>query len=1361
MVIFGQTSPNDKPTDVRILFPDFDKVTYDYIAKNPNALLKQRLKKTVWNFSEGQQKNWNAYDFTDSSYYQVSSTCRKVGKYCYIFVEDNSWETRVDVSAVEAVANAFDNSTPANSSKGIYQTEVDIFGDPPDEDNDEKIIILILDIKDGYSPPQKREYTAGYFSPWNETTGDSSNQAEIFYMDCYPVNLKSDNGLLESLGTCAHEFQHMIQFNYHGIKIVNKQIIFLNEGCSLVASYINGYAMREDTSYATESNVPLFKWRDRDTTGKVLKDYSRAGKFMLYYYEQFGNQFLTKFVQNSDVGITAIDNALECLSTLTTRRFDDILPDWFLANLINEKTIDPKFGYNYSKITKMVTQDFTNSPNYATDIYGMGVTYLSCKNERNLTITFSSPSSNVYVKAIKKNNSVVNLPVNVPLNKQFSFTEFGEDYNELLFVIYNLPLSNDTTAVPITAVESPIALIYPNGNENIVAGTNEYIKWSNKNSISIIKIEYSTNNGSSWNSISENILAASGKYNWPVPTVSSNNCVIKISDTFNPTIHDVNDEKFSIISSFLILNSPDGNEVYSVGSTMNISWISASIIDNVKLELTTDNGVSWSIIISSIPASTGSFAWAWGVPNTPSSNCKIRISDASNLQNYDESDNVFSIITPPSLTLLSPNGGENWSVNSIEHIQWSGNNVNNVKLEYSTNGGSEWIVISASTAFSYYDYSWTIPNAPSANCKIRISAVSHPDVFDVSENVFTILAGNFWSSDPNANNPISIVIGRQTYPRITSDGCKGAIITWCDSRNSLTEIYAQRINSNGISQWTLNGIQISFTGGDFPELANVGDNSAVIIWMNVGIYAQKINSNGVRQWNSDGIAVSTASSMSHSLISDGSGGAIVTWVDRRDRYDPKIYAQKISSSGDLTWNSNGIAICTARDLQALPNIISDGEGGAIITWFDNRTGNSQYTIYNYDIYAQRISSTGEIQWTANGVPICTKSGNQQYPKIISDGNGGAIITWYDTNGGIYIQKIDHSGIVQWATDGIAVSSLSGTYPRITSDGNGGAIITWMGNGIFAQRVNSNGMIQWQSDGVEICNQSSDPQYPNIISDGNGGAIIAWKDWRNHCWDFFAQKINSQGVFQWQIGGTPICIGNGDKGYDEFDEAPKMVSDELQGAVITWTQNDYDVFASRIFNNGALPVELTTLTSTIEHGSVNLVWHTSTEVNNYGFDVERKSEAEDWLKIGFVIGNGNSNSPKNYSFEDENPPSGKIQYRLKQIDFDGKYKYSDVVEVNIDAPTLFALKQNYPNPFNPTTTIKYSIPASLNSSKGGANVKLSVYDVLGRAVVRLVDEEKLPGNYEVKFDGSNIPSGVYFYRIQAGSFSQTKKLILIK
>ena len=186
-----------------------------------------------------------------------------------------------------------------------------------------------------------------------------------------------------------------------------------------------------------------------------------------------------------------------------------------------------------------------------------------------------------------------------------------------------------------------------------------------------------------------------------------------------------------------------------------------------------------------------------------------------------------------------------------------------------------------------------------------------------------------------------------------------------------------------------------------------------------------------------------------------------------------------------------------------------------------------------------------------------------------------------------------------------------------------------------------------------------------------------------------------------------------------------------------------------------PVELTTFTGSLIDKYVQLNWQTATEVNNYGFDIERSTKNENWKKIGFVAGNGNSNSPKFYSFRELMPIiSDNYYYRLKQIDTDGEYKYSDSIEINIDSPADFSLKQNYPNPFNPSTVIKYILPKT-------SFVTLNIYDVLGRKFKTLVNKIQQLGMHEVRFNGNNLSNGIYFYRLKVGDYIKTMKMLLIK
>lgn len=191
----------------------------------------------------------------------------------------------------------------------------------------------------------------------------------------------------------------------------------------------------------------------------------------------------------------------------------------------------------------------------------------------------------------------------------------------------------------------------------------------------------------------------------------------------------------------------------------------------------------------------------------------------------------------------------------------------------------------------------------------------------------------------------------------------------------------------------------------------------------------------------------------------------------------------------------------------------------------------------------------------------------------------------------------------------------------------------------------------------------------------------------------------------------------------------------------------------------LPVELSSFTAVVNGNSIILMWRTETEVSNYGFEIERASSPttplqEEWKKIGFVEGHGNSNSPKEYSFTDTPEEGISFQYRLKQIDTDGKYHYSEIVDVDIEAPAHFELKQNFPNPFNPSTHISYNLPAD-------GFIIVKVYDIVGSEIETLVNEEKKAGSYLVTFEGKNLSSGVYICTMSGNGFINSIKMLMIK
>ncbi|MCL4547637.1 MAG: T9SS type A sorting domain-containing protein, partial [Bacteroidetes bacterium] len=241
------------------------------------------------------------------------------------------------------------------------------------------------------------------------------------------------------------------------------------------------------------------------------------------------------------------------------------------------------------------------------------------------------------------------------------------------------------------------------------------------------------------------------------------------------------------------------------------------------------------------------------------------------------------------------------------------------------------------------------------------------------------------------------------------------------------------------------------------------------------------------------------------------------------------------------------------------------------------------------------------------------------------------------------------------------------------------------------------------------------------------------------------------------GKADIWVSNTREFNDISVDSPTQTLARFKFYTNNWANATVFTIDDIVINNeSALPVELVSFTSNVNENKVTLNWSTATEVNNYGFEVQRASTklGTSWEKIGFVQGAGNSNSPKNYSFTDK-PTGGKeFQYRLKQIDFNGAFEYSEITTAILENVSEFKLEQNYPNPFNPMTRISYTLPVR-------TSVKLRVYDLLAQVIAELVNGIQEAGRYDVTFDGSNFPSGAYFYKLEAGSYIEVKKLLLVK
>lgn len=630
--------------------------------------------------------------------------------------------------------------------------------------------------------------------------------------------------------------------------------------------------------------------------------------------------------------------------------------------------------------------------------------------------------------------------------------------------------------------------------------------------------------------------------------------------------------------------------------------------------------------------------------------------------------------------------------------------------------------------------------------------------------VFIQMSANAqWNTNPSLNNAVCNYTSNQMNVQVVSDGAGGAICTWVDTRNGAQDIYAQRIDATGSLQWNVAGIAICNAVSDqySPRLVPDAAGGAIIVWYdnragNYDIYAQRINASGVVQWTTDGVAICTqpGAQNAHQIIADGSGGAIIVWSDGRvGSANADINAQRINASGTALWTPDGASICTATSLQNTPQLISDGAGGAIISWEDWRSFSQP------DIYAQRISFNGFTNWSFNGVAICTEPNfaNQYSTKIVSDGVGGAIICWLDqrnfgTAQDIYAQKVNTSGLVQWVSNGIVVCNAGflQTAQQMISDGSGGAIITWEDRrvsgerDIYAQRFNTSGTAQWTANGIAVCNAAGIQEEPQLVTRASGGAIFLWTDSRNSSQqDIYTQGIDATGAALWTVNGVPVA----NESHAQF--AAQLITGGTDGAIIAWqdlrTTSDYDIYSSKLFANGTLPVKLISFTATLQNKNALLQWQTADELNVVKYNIQRSLDGNTFTTTGSVNATGNSTATKNYSYTDNNIialNTSKIYYRLQVVDIDGKVTYS---KIEIVKPGTDLLVSIAPNPVHDHIIVsspdKIKTICILNT-KGQIIKTISLTGITNQQVIDVLE----------------IPAGNYFIKVVGEKQACTKQFI---
>ncbi len=597
--------------------------------------------------------------------------------------------------------------------------------------------------------------------------------------------------------------------------------------------------------------------------------------------------------------------------------------------------------------------------------------------------------------------------------------------------------------------------------------------------------------------------------------------------------------------------------------------------------------------------------------------------------------------------------------------------------------------------------------------------------------------------------------------------------------------------------------------GEFTGTVSFGSSLSMTSKGNVDYFIVKYDSSGNAIWGKSGGG--TLTDRGWGVAVDKLGNVITTGCYYGSAtFDTKTlvsagnldaFTAKYDSSGNLLWIKDGKSVSQTQTqaigVDALNNVYVAGYFGSSTVntvTFDSITITSNG---QRDILIAKFDKDGNIKWVINAGG---SSSGEEAKDIAVDVDGNVYVTgmYVDTAyfgssklvsyGGqeIFIAKYNTNGQLIWAKTagssknddigyGVALDNLGhlyvgGAFDSTAKFGNYSAT-TSDTQDVFITKMDTAGNFLWVKEfggpGNDYCKNLKVDAEGNCIASGLMANTVTFGSTQltgKGGSDIFILKLDSEGNVLWakQAGG----VGN---------DAPRQVAISGDGFIYAsgyFNSTAYfdnttitsaggaDMFVCKLVSTPkVVPVELVSFKGLAESGKVILSWSTATETNNSGFALERSSDNSAFAKIGFVKGNGTTTERTDYSFIDENISASKYYYRLKQIDFDGTFKYSSIVEVSLNAPGRFNLYQNYPNPFNPATSIAFDLPVA-------SQVSIKIYNCLGKEIDILSNKDFLAGRSEVKFDASGFASGVYFYKVEAfgndgSSFSSIRKMIIMK
>jgi len=763
----------------------------------------------------------------------------------------------------------------------------------------------------------------------------------------------------------------------------------------------------------------------------------------------------------------------------------------------------------------------------------------------------------------------------------------------------------------------------------------------------------------------------------------------------------------------------------------------------------------------------------------------------SNGKNWTISGNSFYQTSSRAATAARTHTGIALNGTTVGDVTISGNYIGGGN---SGAGGSPWTVTSSSVAAIFTGIS--LNGGSSNTASVQNNTIKNFD-WSTSSSAATF-GGVFCGVSALRGN---VLIGSVTGNVIgASTGTGSILVTGSSTGASVNPIFSVAtgtvtISNNVIGSITTTGTSTSISVG----VRGITISSAPSATVSNNLFGSLSTANSI---NASNASTSTTAQNIWCIFSTATGA---TFSNNTIANVNNNYAYSSATSGQIIgiWPSNGVNTVTGNTIRNLstssPNTSTNTSaslfGIQLTAGYDNQTisENTIYALSNTASSAAVAAYGIYYSGSTTGTNIVEK--NRVYGISHSTSSTSAQITGIAIAGGTTTYKNNMISL-GWDTAG---NSITASYAitgilESTADANklyyntvhvGGTGIGTTATDTYALRrtaatgtdsVRNNIIINSRSNSstggkhyaYHISSTSNlISNYNDIYAGGTGGVLgfsssdrSTLSDWQTGT----SKDANSVSTSVTFASTTDLHLSGGSIG------DLNLIGIPLTAITTDFDNNTRDAiypYMGADENTGSpLPVELVSFSAVVNGLNAELKWNTESEVNNYGFEIEKKKmkdevgsmkleESIGWEKIGFVEGSGTTNALKEYSFTDSKLTAGKYFYRLKQIDRDGKFEYSQEVEVTVETvPKVFALEQNYPNPFNPMTVISFQIPVN-------SHVTLQVFDAIGREVAVLVDEMKDAGRYEVQFNAGNLSSGTYFYTLRSNVFSQTKKFLLMK